>query len=87
MRLYLYFAAGVVFTLWLSLEIFGAAGFVAFVVAMLCWQAAFHVRPTINAAFVAALIGYALTIAIWSVAFGPPQPGQHSPITTSVPVQ
>jgi hypothetical protein len=84
-RLYLYFAAGIIFTLWLSLEILGAAGFTAFVVGMIAAQAAFCVRPSLNAAFVVGMIAYALTLGVWSVAIGPPRSSHGSPTATSVP--
>ena len=74
MRLYLYAAAGIIFALWLSLELLGSAGFVAFVVAMALAQLTFRLRPSLNAAFVAGLIGYALTIAVWTATVGPPSP-------------
>jgi hypothetical protein len=78
MRIYLYGFAGILFALWFSLHFLGAAGFVAFVIGMLAAQAAFRFRPSVNVAFVAGLICFALTIAIWSVAIGPPRPSDDS---------
>ena len=83
MRIYLYGAAGIVLALWLSLEILGAAGFVAFVIGMLVAQGTFRLRPSLNAAFVAGIVAYGLTLVVWSVAIGPPQPTHHAPTATA----
>jgi hypothetical protein len=74
LRALLYGAAAIVITCWLSLEFLGAAGFVAFSVAMIIAQVAFRWRGSLNVAFAAAMIGYALTVAVWSAAIGPPRP-------------
>ena len=74
LRVLLYAAAGIVFTLWISLELFGGAGFVAFTIGMIGAQLAFRRRPSLNVAFVIFLIAYASTLAVWSAAFGPPRP-------------
>ncbi|HQY31833.1 MAG TPA: hypothetical protein PK691_11120 [Thermomicrobiales bacterium] len=71
--------------LWLSLRILGAAGFVAFLVGMGTAQLVFRVRPSVNAAFVGGLVAYALTLIVWSIAIGPPQPSKatHTPTPTT----
>ena len=74
LRFLLYGTAAVIVTCWLSLEFFGGAGFVSFAVAMVAAQVAFRWRPSLNAAFVVGLIGYALTLGVWSAAIGPPRP-------------
>jgi hypothetical protein len=71
--LFLYGAAGIVFVLWFSLEVFGAAGFVAFALGMTAAQLAFRSRPSLNAAFVAGLVIYGATLLVWSAAVGPPR--------------
>jgi hypothetical protein len=85
MRLYLYFAAGITFALWLSLQILGAAGFTAFVVCMIAAQAGFRFRPSLNVAFVVGMIAYALTLGVWSATIGPPRSSHGSPTATAVP--
>lgn len=89
LRLYLYVAAGIILALWLSLEFLGAAGFVAFVVAMLTAQAAWRFRPSLNVAFFAGLAAYVLVLAVWTVAFGAPEPSKRNatetPVITSIP--
>jgi hypothetical protein len=74
LRFLLYGAAAIIIVCWLSLEFLGAAGFVAFTVAMVVAQLVFRWRPSLNVAFVGALIGYALTLVVWSAAIGPPRP-------------
>jgi hypothetical protein len=73
-RIFLYAAAGIIFTLWISLELFGGAGFVAFAIGMIGAQLAFRRRPSLNVAFVAFLILYAVTLLVWSAAIGAPRP-------------
>ena len=70
----LYAAAGIIFTLWISLELFGGAGFVAFAIGMIGAQLAFRLRPSLKVAFVVFLFAYAGTLLIWSAAIGPPRP-------------
>lgn len=70
----LYAAAGIIFTLWISLELFGGAGFVAFAIGMIGAQLAFRLRPSLNVAFVVFLFAYGATLLIWSAAIGPPRP-------------
>ena len=72
LRFLLYGIAALVVVFWLSLEFFGAAGFVAFLAAMGVAQMAFRWRPSVNVAFVAGLLAYALTLAVWTAAAGPP---------------
>ena len=74
LRLFLYAAAGIIFTLWISLELFGGAGFVAFAIGMIGAQLAFRWRPSLNVAFVVFLFAYAGTLLLWSAAIGPPHP-------------
>ncbi len=74
LRLFLYGLAALVVVLWLSLEFFGAAGFVAFLVAMGVAQVSFRWRPSLNVAFVAGLFAFAATLGIWAAAFGVPRP-------------
>jgi len=80
--MYLYALAGIMFALWVSFRILGAAGFIGFIVGMIGAQLAFRLRPSINVAFVSGLIAFALTIAVWSVAIGPPRPGDSSKTPT-----
>ncbi len=82
LRLYLYGAAGIMVALLASLKILGAAGFVAFLVGMACAQLAFRLRPSLNIAFVAGLLAYALTLGVWSATVGPPGPGDSSATVT-----
>ena len=74
LRLLLYAAAGIIFTLWLSLEVFGGAGFVAFAIGMIGAQLSFRLRPSLNLAFVVLLLAYVGTLLVWSAAIGPPRP-------------
>ena len=79
LRFFLYGAAGIIITLWLSMLFFGAAGFVAFVVGMIAAQFAFRWRPSLNAAFVAGLVAFATTLIVWTAAVGPPRTSnQHA---------
>jgi hypothetical protein len=82
MRFGLYFLAGVFFALWFSLEILGAAGFVAFCIGMLAAQATWRLRPRLNMAFASGLTTYILVLAIWTVAFGAPSPSKRNPTET-----
>lgn len=84
MRLYLYFTAGVFLALWISLEILGAAGFVAFVCGMVAAQLIWKVRPHLNAAFAVGLAAYLLTLVIWTVAIGPPRPTARNATSTAI---
>lgn len=84
MRLYLYFTAGVFLTLWVSLEILGAAGFVAFVVGMILAQLAWKLRPHLNTAFAVGLAAYLITLVVWSFAIGPPQPTKRNQTPTVI---
>ena len=72
--MFLYGIAALVIVFWLSLEFFGAAGFVAFLVAMGVAQLSFRWRPSLNMAFVSGMLGFAVTLGIWAAAFGPPRP-------------
>jgi len=74
LRIFLYAAAGIIFTLWISLELFGGAGFVAFAIGMIGAQLAFRLRPSLNLAFVVFLCAYAGTLLVWSATIGPPRP-------------
>ncbi|HEU4806197.1 MAG TPA: hypothetical protein VFS91_10410 [Nitrobacter sp.] len=74
LRIFLYAAAGIIFTLWISLELFGGAGFVAFAIGMIGAQLTFRWRPSLNVAFIVFLIAYAATLLVWSAAIGPPRP-------------
>jgi hypothetical protein len=75
LRYLLYGIAALVLVFWLSLEFFGAAGFLAFLVAMGIAQLAFRWRPSLNVAFVVGMVAYGLTLAVWVAAVGPPHPG------------
>ena len=74
LRFFLYGIAALVIVFWLSLEFFGAAGFVAFLVAMGIAQLSFRWRPSLNVAFVTGMLAYAVTLGIWTAAFGTPHP-------------
>lgn len=83
LRYFLYGAAGIIITLWLSMLFFGAAGFVAFVVGMIAAQFAFRWRPSLNAAFVAGLVTFAATLIVWAAAVGPPRAGNQPATKTA----
>lgn len=74
LRLFLYGIAALVILVWLSLEFFGAAGFVAFLVAMGVAQLSLRRWPSMNAAFVTGMLAYAVTLGIWSATVGAPRP-------------
>ena len=74
LRFFLYGMAALVVVFWLSLEFFGAAGFVSFLVAMGVAQLAFRWRPSVNVVFIAGMVAYGLTLAVWAAAVGPPHP-------------
>ena len=86
MRYFLYGTAGIIIALWLSLRFLGAAGFVAFLVGMAVAQLTFRARQSLNVAFVAGLIGFAVTLVIWSVTVGPPGPhdDDSTPTVTAI---
>jgi hypothetical protein len=83
LRILLYAAAGIIFTLWISLELFGGAGFVAFTIGMIAAQLAFRWRASINLSFVAFLIVFAATLVVWSATIGTPRPSNLSATQTS----
>jgi hypothetical protein len=74
LRVFLYGFAALVVVFWLSLEFFGAAGFVAFLAGMGVAQLSFRWRPSLNVAFVTGMLAFAATLAIWTAAFGIPRP-------------
>lgn len=83
LRILLYAAAGIMFTLWLSLELFGAAGFVAFASGMICAQFVFRRRPSLNLAFAVFLLLYATTLLLWSATIGAPRPNDLAATQTA----
>ena len=84
LRIFLYGAAGIMFTLWLSMQFFGAAGFVAFAIGMIAAQVAFRWRPSLNAAFFAGLVTFAVTLIVWTSAVGPPRASNRNATETAV---
>ena len=66
--------AALVVVFWLSLDFFGAPDSSHFWSRWGLLNLHFRWRPSVNVVFIAGMVAYGLTLAVWAAAVGPPHP-------------